>query len=77
MMKNKWIETDDITQIRVNSLLLLTELEKWDIRPYRRQRVDIVKTIKFTYNMKRLHHVHDMLLDLKNSALMNKLAQGL
>lgn len=70
---------DDLTtpEVRTKCLYLLDELEKWDVRPYRRERIRIRKTIKFTYNMRHLYKIHDRLEGLLDKALMDKLSENL
>ena len=64
-------------EFRTECLDLLDELEKWDVRPYSKDRRRIVNTIKQTTNSKRLHHMHEMLNSLLHEAVMRKLAENL
>jgi hypothetical protein len=74
---NRWSDSLTLAEIRTRCLALVTELETWDIRPYRRDRIKLEKTIRFTYNMKRLSHIHDILETRLETAMMDKIAQGL
>jgi hypothetical protein len=74
---NRWSDSLTPAEIRTRCLALVKELETWDIRPYRRDRIKLEKTIRFTYNMKRLTHIHEMLESRLETAIMDKIAQGL
>jgi hypothetical protein len=74
---NYWHEYQTTVEMRKRCLYLVAELETWDIRPYRRSRIALHKSIKFTYNMKRLNHIHDMLEARLENAMLAKLSEGL
>jgi hypothetical protein len=74
---NYWHEYQTTAELRKRCLYLVTELESWDIRPYRRNRISLEKTIKFTFNMKRLNHIHDLLETRLENAMLAKLSEGL
>jgi hypothetical protein len=74
---NHWDETQTTAEMRNRCMYLMKELESWNIRPFRRERIKLQKTVKFTYNMKRLNHIHDKLESSLENAMMRKLSQGL
>jgi hypothetical protein len=77
MPDNKWTDSITVAAQRKESLALLVELEKWDIRAFRRDRNTLIKTIKFSYNHKRLQYIHDSLTSKLDNAMMKKLSEGL
>lgn len=74
---NHWVDTMTTAETRTRCLYLVKELETWDIRPFRHERITLQKTIKFTYNMKRLNHIHNKLESLLENAMLAKLSEGL
>ena len=72
-----YTDTSEMAQQRKECLALLEEVGKWGIRPFSKDRRNLISTIKFSYNRKRLNYVHTRLTAMRDNAMMNKLKEGL
>jgi len=69
-------DTPEITTKREECLRLVRELEKWDVYPFRKDRISLDKQIKYTRNIRRLDEIHARLEMLLSKAVMEKLSKG-
>lgn len=74
-MKQK--DTPEIAAKRQECLALVRELELWDVRPFKKDRLSLNKQIRYTRNLDRLDYIHNRLEALLNNAMMKKLSQGI
>jgi|TARA_R110000851_G_scaffold105786_1_gene224432 hypothetical protein len=74
---DRW--SDDLTsaEIRTQCSQLVTELETWGARPFRRDRARLAKKIKFEGNVQKLAQIRDTLDAQLATAMMRKLSRGM
>jgi hypothetical protein len=67
----------DLRETRKECMRLYAELQEWDGVLFNNVLVDIRHTIKFSYNQTRLNSIHSRLTAMINSAMLDKISQGL
>ena len=74
---NPWVDSASTRELRKQCLYLVKELDEWGIRPFYKERKKLDKTIRYSYNEKRLLYIHTKLQNTLDKAMMKKLSEGL
>ena len=70
-------EKAELEKIRFECIDLLNELEKWGVKHYRKDRIALFKSIRYSRNTEHLLTIHSSMNGLLGKMMIEKLSQDL
>jgi len=67
----------ELEKVRAECIDLINELEQWDVRPFRKNRIALSKSICYSRNIEHLLTIHSSMNELLGKMMIEKLSQDL
>ena len=67
----------ELEKVRAECIDLINELEQWDVRPFRKNRIALSKSIRYSRNIEHLLTIHSSMNELLGKMMIEKLSQDL